>query len=121
SSVFQLSAQLDRIKRHNHQSAACAADETKHGEDEQSSGAGGPGSRSEESTLAAHHEPEAETGARTEWRGGVLWRCADSDRAPFPEPGRSLPGVLEGEGLRAEETGAAHSTGGACTDCGYGL
>src|SRR5207237_85421 len=96
-------------------------DETEHGEDEQSSGAGGPGSRSEESTLAAHHEPEAETGARTEWRGGVLWRCADSDRAPFPEPGRSLPGVLEGEGLRAEETGAAHSTGGACTDCGYGL
>src|SRR5438309_723098 len=58
------------------------------------------GSRSEKHSLSIRREAEAESGTRTEWRGGVWGRSPDQNRSRLPHAGRLLPGVLEGQSLR---------------------
>jgi len=60
----ELSDRVDRRPGHHDQPTARLAGEAEHGEDEQGSGAGGPGSFSEKEP-AAPGEREAEVGARS--------------------------------------------------------
>ena len=91
-----------------------------HGEDQQGAGASGHQGPAEKQSACERAGP-AEAGARSKRRPGVWRGSPDQDRARFPQAGKPLSGVPEGQGLRTEGTRSAHPGRGPSADCGHGL